>query len=132
MTPMIDVVFLLLIFFVWTASFRIAEYSLPTNLNVAAGESKTSENLPEIDYDQIVIRITGPNGALITLNDSEVTGIDELATRLNLIANAKADLDVIVHPENEVSMGTVIDVFDVAKIAGFEKVQFAAPLAVPQ
>ena len=29
MTPMIDVVFLLLIFFVWTASFQVVEYLLP-------------------------------------------------------------------------------------------------------
>ena len=30
MTPMIDVVFLLLVFFVWTASFQIIEHVLPS------------------------------------------------------------------------------------------------------
>ena len=32
MTPMIDVVFLLLVFFVWTASFQIIEQALPSQL----------------------------------------------------------------------------------------------------
>ena len=34
MTPMIDVIFLLLIFFVCTASFRAVEEVLPTNLSL--------------------------------------------------------------------------------------------------
>ena len=33
MTPMIDVVFLLLVFFVWTASFQAIEYLLPSSLS---------------------------------------------------------------------------------------------------
>ena len=33
MTPMIDVVFLLLIFFVWTASFQIVEQILPSEIS---------------------------------------------------------------------------------------------------
>jgi biopolymer transport protein ExbD len=33
MTPMIDVVFLLLVFFLWTASFRISEQVLPSNIS---------------------------------------------------------------------------------------------------
>ena len=32
MTPMIDVVFLLLIFFVWTSSFELPEFDLPSAL----------------------------------------------------------------------------------------------------
>ena len=33
MTPMIDVVFLLLVFFVWTASFQVVEFVLPSNMS---------------------------------------------------------------------------------------------------
>ena len=36
MTPMIDVVFLLLVFFVWTASFQVVENMLPTSLLTVA------------------------------------------------------------------------------------------------
>ncbi len=39
MTPMIDVVFLLLIFFIWTSSFQIAEYALQSNISDATGSA---------------------------------------------------------------------------------------------
>ena len=37
MTPMIDVVFLLLVFFVWTASFQIIEHVLPSKMSAQLG-----------------------------------------------------------------------------------------------
>jgi len=37
MTPMIDVVFLLLVFFIWTSSFHIVENVLPSRLTVLLG-----------------------------------------------------------------------------------------------
>ncbi|MBC8874781.1 MAG: biopolymer transporter ExbD, partial [Planctomycetes bacterium] len=37
MTPMIDVVFLLLVFFVWTASFHIVEHILPSSVSAVRG-----------------------------------------------------------------------------------------------
>ena len=36
--PLIDIVFLLLVFFVWTASFHLVEQLLPSNLIAAAGQ----------------------------------------------------------------------------------------------
>ena len=39
MTPMIDVVFLLLVFFVWTASFHAVEYLLPSSLSQQLGNA---------------------------------------------------------------------------------------------
>ena len=38
MTPMIDVVFMLLIFFVWTASFQVAELILPSSIVTDEGQ----------------------------------------------------------------------------------------------
>ena len=61
MTPMIDVVFLLLVFFVWTASFQVAEQILPSRVSQAAGADPTAATLPpppEADFPDIVIRIT--------------------------------------------------------------------------
>ena len=37
MTPMIDVVFLLLVFFIWTASFQIVEQVLPSSVSAQRG-----------------------------------------------------------------------------------------------
>ncbi len=65
MTPMIDVVFLLLVFFVWTASFQIVEYILPSDMSVQIG-SEQAENMeppPEKDFEDVVVRI-GWDGTL--------------------------------------------------------------------
>ena len=40
MTPLIDVVFLLMVFFVWTAGFQVAEYMLPSQLAPMTGTGR--------------------------------------------------------------------------------------------
>lgn len=127
MTPMIDIVFLLLVFFVWTASFRIQEESLPTSLSQEFGSSAASELPPELDFDQVIIGIADREPPVWSLNETPVGSRDELRERLRRIARAKRDLEVIIDPENQVALGTVIDVFDLAQLAGFEKVRFATP-----
>ena len=52
MTPMIDVVFLLLVFFVWTASFQVVENIVPTGISeeITTTSSGTQEQpKPEDD-----------------------------------------------------------------------------------
>ena len=46
MTPMIDVVFLLIIFFVWTAGFQMVEHVLPSNLTATAGSAAATARGP--------------------------------------------------------------------------------------
>ena len=41
-------------------------------------------------------------------------------------ARIKRDAPVILHPDAAVPLGDVIDVYDLARLAGFTKVQFAA------
>ncbi|MFV2070278.1 MAG: ExbD/TolR family protein, partial [Pirellulales bacterium] len=62
MTPMIDVVFLLLIFFVCTASFQVAEEMVPVHLPAAgiAAEVAVNDPLPEID--RLVIKLQMRDG----------------------------------------------------------------------
>ena len=55
MTPMIDVIFLLLIFFVCTASFQAPEQILPTNLRLPG----SLDNLPPPD-EALLVGLTPP------------------------------------------------------------------------
>jgi len=51
--------------------------------------------------------------------------LDEVKQRLQLVAGIKIDAPVILHPDEEVPVGDVIDVYDISRIAGFDKIQFA-------
>jgi biopolymer transport protein ExbD len=132
MTPMIDVVFLLLVFFIWTASFRIAELVLPSSVSTAIGTqaSETEKPPPEDDFDQVVIRIVWREGEPKWLvNGEPVLSLQEVRDTLAAIAKIKSDAPVIVHPDAVIPLGHVIDVYDVTRLEGFQKVQFAAEIA---
>ena len=130
MTPMIDVVFLLLVFFVWTVSFRMVELMLPGEVSVSTGSEQSDiiEPPPEkFDFENVVVRITGDDKAVAwSINETPVADLQELGDRLQRIGNIKADAPVILHPDASVPLGDVIDVYDLSRIAGFGTVQFAA------
>ena len=130
MTPMIDVVFLLLVFFVWTASFQVAEYVLPSSVSAAAGAGQANANdppPPEADFDQVVVRILWVDDQPAwRINDQPLGSLEQVHKQLDRIANIKRDAPVILHPDPLVPLGNVIDIYDIARLVRFEKVQFAA------
>ncbi len=129
MTPMIDVVFLLLVFFVWTASFHIVEHLLPSSVSAVRGTQPSDPTTPppEKDFDDVVIRIdwldTRPGWRV---NEERMTTLDDVRASLAGIATVKPDAPVILHPDQDVPLGHVIDVYDITRMEGFDKVQFAA------
>ncbi|HMO13957.1 MAG TPA: biopolymer transporter ExbD [Pirellulaceae bacterium] len=132
MTPMIDVVFLLLIFFIWTTSMAIVEYVLPSRVSAQQGSqaSNLSEPLPEMDFQEIVIKI-GWDGSKPRwdINGVRFGALDQVDQQLRAIGQIKLDSPVIVHPEPIVPVGYVIEVFDITKLVGFEQVSFAVEQA---
>ena len=129
MTPMIGVVFLLLVFFVWTASFHAVEYLLPSSLSQKQGTGQTvnvDEPPPEIEFEDIVVRISFTNNQPAwSVNGQPVASLSEVRNRLALVADIKIDSPVILHPDETVPVGNVIDVYDATRLAGFTQIQFA-------
>jgi biopolymer transport protein ExbD len=130
LTPMIDCVFLLMIYFLWSSSFAIAEMSLPSKLSApSAGGSAPRANeppSPEADFPNIVVRILWNGSASVwTVNDAPVGSIDDLKQRLTSIARIKRDAPIVLDPANDVPLGDVIEVFDLSRLVGFHKIQFA-------
>ncbi len=129
MTPMIDVVFLLLVFFVWTASFHAVEYLLPSSLSQQLGSAAVIDSQappPEAEFEDVIVRILWQDDHVVwQVNGQDVLSLDEVKQRLQLVADIKADAPVILHPDEEVPVGDVIDVYDISRIAGFDKIQFA-------
>lgn len=129
MTPMIDVVFLLLVFFIWTASFQLVEHLLPSTVSAVAGTQASDSDTPppEDDFDRVVVRILWSEaGPVWQVNESPVRSLPAVREILASIASVKSDAPVIVHPDPDVPIGDVIDVYDATRLEGFEKVQFAA------
>ena len=129
MTPMIDVVFLLLVFFVWTASFQTIEYVLDSQVTSAQGTnaSEPLESLPPSDFDEdIVVRIESVGGGLVwSVNRRAVQSLEDVKSRLNGLAQVDASAKVILHPDPAVELEFVIGAFDAAQLAGFTQVAFA-------
>jgi biopolymer transport protein ExbD len=130
MTPMIDVVFLLLIFFIWTSSFSVVEYALQSNVSDAtAGAATDTPAKPpeEIDFHDVVVRIVWIEGQPgWSINDEAIQGLGELRQRLTAVFQANEAAPVIIHPDPETPLNHVIAVYDISRLIGFEKVNLAA------
>ena len=128
MTPMIDVIFNLLIFFVCTVSFRPPELLLPTNLSMA-GSGATSIPLPQeiAELEDVVIKVLAAEDQVNwQINDRPYASLAEVRDVLMAIVELQANLPVIIDAQAEVPLGSVIDLYDLCRLVGFDKVQFAA------
>ncbi len=126
MTPMIDVVFLLLIFFLATASFDRVEQILPSGVSEApqavSGTATTqTETLPVKEVDEIIVRLenNGSGQLRIVLNDSPQTDLRQLVAQLSQIIKIRNDVPVIIDPANDLPTNEVIAVYDAVRAVGF-------------
>ncbi len=129
MTPMIDVVFLLLIFFVWTISFQAIERLLPSSVSQEVGKlpNEIEELDPDLDFNRIVIRLTGEGTRpAYQVNDKPLAGENEVRQFLQQVVELNADAPVIIHPDDSIEIGFVVGLLDISRQCGFSKVSFAA------
>jgi biopolymer transport protein ExbD len=124
MTPMIDVVFLLLVFFLTTASFQRIEKLLPSAVSSSSdstlGESQSQPPTPpQEDIHDCVIKIKA-NGDRIEYqwNGLAVESLERIDDRLKAILKVRADVPIIVDPEDTIRAGDALEVYDLAKRAG--------------
>lgn len=126
MTPLIDVVFLLLIFFICTASFQIPEQVMPASLLGAGSTAPEIKIEPEIVLERIVVKVQPAQGGLQWIvNERPCESLLEVRQRLAQIAQIDVHLPVILDPAAPVPLGEVIDIYDICRLLGFDKIQFA-------
>ncbi|TWT46469.1 biopolymer transporter ExbD [Botrimarina hoheduenensis] len=133
MTPMIDVVFLLLVFFLCTASFQRPETELAARLVVAAvsgeGAAESAEPSPVLD-DVSVSGVVVGGATVWTVNDGPSTAdVAQLDRLLVEVAAISADLPVTIEAGPTVPLADLVAVYDAARKAGFSTVQIAADAA---
>lgn len=117
LAPMIDVVFLLLIFFIVTWQF--ARFERDMDISVPAAEE--AENTDR-QKGEIIVNVR-KNGDII-LNGGDVTEA-ELLDKLNAISSVYPDQAVILRGSSEAEFQKIITVLDQIKKAGIWNVAFA-------
>jgi len=116
LTPMLDVVFIMLIFFIVTASF-VNEIGIDVN------SPDPNQNVKDADKKSIVIQITSRDRIQIRNRD-----IDYRAVRANIerLHAESPDAPVVVQPHPESRTDITIHVMDAAREAGIYNVSIAA------
>lgn len=125
MTPMIDVVFLLLIFFISASANQIREFLLPTEL--ASGSIESTETEPqEKPLGEVWLKLKRENNqTIVELNEREYAQFDQLKNTLTELASLAPEIPVILDIEENVSLGEMIRVYDTSLAAGFYSIHFA-------
>lgn len=131
MTPMIDVIFQLLVFFLATSSFQMAEKLLPSNVSQPIPSSGPSDELPPPEkiadlVDQVIVRLQGgPDVVTVVFNGKPLLGWEELRSKFQDVAKVQASVPVIMDPEPAIPASDVVRAYDLARTTGLSNVYFA-------
>jgi biopolymer transport protein ExbD len=112
-SPLIDCVFILLIFFIVTTTF-VEETGIEVDRPQAASAIKLEKN-------SILIAVTDKGEVVYGGRDIGIAGVQPLIKRMLL----KEDIPVIIQADHAVETGLFVRVIDEAKLAGAEKVSVA-------
>ena len=126
MTPLIDVVFQLLIFFVCASVGQLRESLLPTELAAGALASDTLiEREKPLGEVWLRLRRGEAGQTIVEINDRVIddrTGLKELLTSL---AHEAPEIPVILDIAPDVPMSDLIDVYDTCRAVRFQSIHFA-------
>ena len=117
LTPMLDVVFIMLIFFIVTATF-VKEVGLDV-----AQPPEDKPKTVDPDKKSIVVKITSRNRIIIAMRD-----VDERNIRANIERLHAEDpkAPVIIQPHEDARNELIVAVMDAAQLAGVTNVSLAA------
>ena len=126
MTPMIDVVFLLLIFFVCASVGAVREDIMPTKLS--AGTVSAADPVQrEVWVTEIWLKLTTDPGGKneLALNDRPLESFDQLIAEFRVLAEVTPDSPVILDIGPLVTCGDFMRAYDSCVAARFESIHFA-------
>jgi len=139
LTPMIDCIFLLLIFFLYSR-FRSPEAELGADIPSLGASPSAVEDIEVLKKRQILIEIAvAEDGAVIArvgrteapvarkVGGAYAADIEALTGLLRGRAQAEPESFVILKPGRGVPFGCVVWCCDSARLAGIEDISFAPP-----
>ena len=114
--PLIDVVFLLLIFFMVTSHFNVAS-GIPIRLPKVVQKAYDS-------YDRKIMIVIDREG--FTYLEDKKIDIKEIGPRLKDIVEKEGMIHLLLQADKDVKHGMVVHVMDLAKSAGVSSIIIAA------
>ena len=106
-TPLIDVVFILLIFFMLTSNFLIEE-----GLDVSLPDASSAQQLSE------QFKTIGIDAAGVIHVDGRIVTISELETRVTAVLSGNRDQGFIIKSDQAVHVALLVQVIDALKRSG--------------
>ncbi|NNJ26938.1 biopolymer transporter ExbD [Alienimonas chondri] len=127
LTPMVDVTFLLLIFFMITASFSIQK-TLPTPVPEPdeEGVSQQLTTMEELEQEAVVVRLEA--GDEIYIDDKPVSSLDDLPDALRDAMNAPGQPgrgELVIQAADGARHEAIVAAYDAAAGLGVERVRLA-------
>lgn len=111
-TPVVDTVFNLLIFFALSLSF-IATPAIQVDLPRATA--------PELDREQKDLRLVITHAGRVFLNQKELSSADELEHSFRTAAMDRIPPQLFIEADERVPHGKVVEIMDVATNAGLQR-----------
>jgi biopolymer transport protein ExbD len=111
MIPMIDMVFLLLIFFALTSTFEVQRF---LELNLPKGSSGI-----ELKTQRLTLSISKENQIIL---ENEPIELPELEVKLKEVMQADTAVTLVIKGDENVPHGRVVELMDVANGAGVKKI----------
>jgi len=130
LTPMIDVTFLLLIFFLLGTKFKEPEGKL--NAYLPKDKGPPPKNIPVIDpVEELTIRVRmlpGRRLPVYTLGDVNYPSVAQLEDRLRALYAINPEQPVTIDPDPRATYEKVIWVLNSCVKVGYKEISFAAPV----
>lgn len=118
LAPMIDIIFLLLIFFITTSVFARMEHEL--SVTVPAAESAAT---PTRAMGELIINVQEDGGIIV--NQRRLTR-EQLRTILTSLAERFPDQAVIIRPDRRLETEGLYSILDICVLSGIWNFKFAA------
>ena len=126
MTPLIDIVFQLLIFFICASTGQLRELILPTDFAAGALGSQVAPPV-EQPLGEVWIRLTRQlDITVMRVESREIRELPEWESTLQALAKAAKEIPVVLDIDSDVPIGDAIAVYDTCQSVGFLSISFAA------
>ena len=130
MTPLIDVVFQLLIFFICASTGHLREMLLPTDFAAGAVGDKAPRQI-EKPLGEVRIKLRREiDTTIYQVEGRDFQELDALQGMLRALAETAIEIPVILEIQGDVPLGDAVSVYDGCRAVRFRAIHFAVDPAL--